>query len=140
MVPLCFRIYYGFLTREGMRADEAGTLEWSDVDLKRGAVVLDENKTDDPRAWALSPDVVRALRAYRELCPDNRHVFVGPKGDHLPGCHGAGGVPSRSCSRPPVAEDRIPGALARPLQRHRERPLPSPVSALGSVVFRQQPG
>ncbi|WP_437323586.1 tyrosine-type recombinase/integrase [Sorangium sp. So ce381] len=89
MVPLCFRIYYGFLTREGMRADEAGTLEWSDVDLDRGAVVLDENKTDDPRAWALSPDVVRALRAYRELWPDNRRVFVGPKGDPLPGCHGA---------------------------------------------------
>ncbi|MGK3959485.1 tyrosine-type recombinase/integrase [Sorangium sp. So ce118] len=88
-VPLCFRIYYGFLTREGMRADEAGTLEWSDVDLDRGAVVLDENKTDDPRAWALSPDVVRALRAYRELWPDNRRVFVGPKGDPLPGCHGA---------------------------------------------------
>ncbi|WP_437692795.1 tyrosine-type recombinase/integrase [Sorangium sp. So ce176] len=89
MVPLCFRIYYGFLTREGMRADEAGTLEWSDVDLDRGAVVLDENKTDDPRAWALSPDVVRALRAYRELWPDNRRVFVGPKCDPLPGCHGA---------------------------------------------------
>ncbi|WP_437587918.1 tyrosine-type recombinase/integrase [Sorangium sp. So ce1000] len=89
MVPLCFRVYYGFLTREGMRADEAGTLEWSDVDLDRGAVVLDENKTDDPRAWALSPDVVRALRAYRELWPDNRSVFVGPKGDPLPGCHGA---------------------------------------------------
>jgi hypothetical protein len=89
MVPLCFRVYYGFLTREGMRADEAGTLEWSDVDLDRGAVVLDENKTDDPRAWALSPDVVRALRAYRELWPDNRRVFVGPKGDPLPGCHGA---------------------------------------------------
>ncbi|WP_437720976.1 tyrosine-type recombinase/integrase [Sorangium sp. So ce861] len=88
LVPLCFRIYYGFLTREGMRADEAGTLEWSDVDLDRGAVVLDENKTDDPRAWALSPDVVRALRAYRELWPDNRRVFVGPKGDPLPGCHG----------------------------------------------------
>ncbi|WP_437933836.1 tyrosine-type recombinase/integrase [Sorangium sp. So ce341] len=89
LVPLCFRIYYGFLTREGMRADEAGTLEWSDVDLDRGAVVLDENKTDDPRAWALSPDVVRALRAYRELWPDNRRVFVGPKCDPLPGCHGA---------------------------------------------------
>lgn len=28
---------------------------------------LDENKTDDPRAWALSPGVVRALRAWRAL-------------------------------------------------------------------------
>ncbi|MGK3961968.1 tyrosine-type recombinase/integrase [Sorangium sp. So ce118] len=63
-IPLSYRIYHGFLIREGMRADEAGRLEPSDLDLERGAVVLDENKTDDPRAWALSPDVVRALRTY----------------------------------------------------------------------------
>jgi integrase len=88
-IPLCFRIYYGFLDREGMRADEAGRLEWSDVDLERGAVVLDENKTDDPRAWALSPDVVRALRKWRELCPDNARVFMGKWGNALPGHNGA---------------------------------------------------
>ncbi|WP_434044048.1 MULTISPECIES: tyrosine-type recombinase/integrase [Sorangium] len=89
VIPLCFRIYYGFLIREGMRADEAGQLEWSDVDLDRGAVVLDENKTDDPRAWALSPDVVRALRKWRELCPDQVRVFVGKWGNALPGHNGA---------------------------------------------------
>ncbi|WP_437338445.1 tyrosine-type recombinase/integrase [Sorangium sp. So ce394] len=89
-VPLCFRIYYGFLIREGMRAEEAGQLEWSDVDLERGAVVLDENKTDDPRAWALSPDVVRALRKWREVCPDKVRVFVGKWGSNsLPGQNGA---------------------------------------------------
>ncbi|WP_437665490.1 tyrosine-type recombinase/integrase [Sorangium sp. So ce1182] len=89
-IPLCFRIYYGFLIREGMRADEAGQLEWSDVDLDRGAVVLDENKTDDPRAWALSPDVVRALRKWREICPDKVRVFVGKWGcNALPGRNGA---------------------------------------------------
>ncbi|WP_434048935.1 MULTISPECIES: tyrosine-type recombinase/integrase [Sorangium] len=89
-VPLCFRVYYGFLIREGMRAEEAGQLEWSDVDLERGAVVLDENKTDDPRAWALSPDVVRALRKWREVCPDKVRVFVGKWGcNSLPGQNGA---------------------------------------------------
>ncbi|WP_437875267.1 tyrosine-type recombinase/integrase [Sorangium sp. So ce513] len=88
-IPLCFRIYYGFLDREGMRADEAGRLEWSDLDLDRGAVVLDENKTDDPRAWALSPDVVRALRKWREICPDKVRVFVGKWGNALPGHNGA---------------------------------------------------
>ncbi|AUX38573.1 uncharacterized protein SOCE836_108200 [Sorangium cellulosum] len=89
-VPLCFRIYYGFLIREGMRAEEAGQLEWSDVDLERGAVVLDENKTDDPRAWALSPDVVRALRKWREVCSDKVRVFVGKWGSNsLPGQNGA---------------------------------------------------
>ncbi|WP_437620668.1 tyrosine-type recombinase/integrase [Sorangium sp. So ce1151] len=87
-VPLSYRIYYGFLIREGMRADEAGRLEPSDLELERGAVVLDENKTDDPRAWALSPDVVRALRAYFAMCPPKERVFMGPSGP-LPGRNGA---------------------------------------------------
>ncbi|WP_148313360.1 tyrosine-type recombinase/integrase [Sorangium cellulosum] len=87
-IPLSYRIYYGFLIREGMRADEAGRLEPSDLDLDRGAVVLDENKTDDPRAWALSPDVVRALRAYFAICPPKERVFIGPNGP-LPGRSGA---------------------------------------------------
>ena len=60
-VPLLRRLAYGFLAREGMRVDEMGTLRWSDVDLKRGRVILDENKTDDPRDWDLQPDVVRVL-------------------------------------------------------------------------------
>src|SRR5262249_1160438 len=39
-VPLCYRIYYGFLDREGMRSAEAEALLWSEVDLDRGAVML----------------------------------------------------------------------------------------------------
>lgn len=65
-VPLCWRVFYGFLDREGMRASEAVALTWEDLDLERGAVTLDRNKTDDPRAWALSPGVVAALSAWRE--------------------------------------------------------------------------
>ena len=56
-VPLVYRLLYGFLAREGMRKEEALKLTWRDVDLERGAVKLDENKTDDPRAWALDPSV-----------------------------------------------------------------------------------
>ena len=88
-IPLCFRIYYAFLAREGMRSDEAGRLEWTDLDLERGAVRLDQNKTDDPRAWALAPDVVRALRIWRVLCPSKRYVFVGARNNPLPGNNGA---------------------------------------------------
>jgi hypothetical protein len=44
------------------------SLRWRDVDLKRGRVNLDENKTDDPRDWDLRPDVVMALGRWRELC------------------------------------------------------------------------
>jgi integrase len=67
LVPLVDRVTYGFLHREGMRASEAALLERSDLDLIRGAVALDKNKTDDPRAWALRPDTARALRAWFAL-------------------------------------------------------------------------
>ena len=41
-----------------VRSSEAASLTWGDVDVQRGAVTLDENKTDDPRAWALGPPVL----------------------------------------------------------------------------------
>lgn len=65
-VPFGYRLLWGFLSREGMREGEALGLTWDAVDLVRGMVRLDENKTDDPRAWALDPGVARALRIYRE--------------------------------------------------------------------------
>ncbi|MBK9258238.1 MAG: tyrosine-type recombinase/integrase [Polyangiaceae bacterium] len=70
-VPLEYRVFYGFLHREGPRVNEAARLTWSDFDLDRGSVVLDVNKTNDPRAWALSPGVARALRAWRMLLADH---------------------------------------------------------------------
>jgi len=67
-IPLARRMLWGFLAREGCRVSEALALRVGlDVDLERGAVRLDKNKTDDPRAWALDQGVVRALRAYVEL-------------------------------------------------------------------------
>jgi integrase len=85
-VPLAWRLLYGFLNREGMRSSEATGLTWRSLDLDRGTVTLDVNKTDDPRAWALSPGVVRALAAWREhlrgvvsVEPD-APVFVDPSG------------------------------------------------------------
>jgi integrase len=76
-VPLDWRILYGFLDREGPRYSEAAGLTWRDLDLDRGAVKLDENKTDDPRAWALAPGVAAALRALRAM-REARGVPVGP--------------------------------------------------------------
>jgi len=66
-VPLMSRLFAGFLAREGMRHDEGEQLTWSDFDLKRGLVRLDENKTDEPRTWALRPGVARALTHIYEL-------------------------------------------------------------------------
>jgi len=98
-VPLCWRVLYGFLDREGVRRSEAYGLTLADFDLERGAVTLDKNKTDDPRAWALSPGVVRGLRAWvalreagaREHLPPSAPMFTNQTGNviregHLAGC------------------------------------------------------
>ncbi|MFW6087882.1 MAG: tyrosine-type recombinase/integrase, partial [Myxococcota bacterium] len=91
-VPLGHRVLYGFLAREGMRRSEAGRLTWADVDLERGAVTLDTNKTNDPRAWALRPDVVAALEAWRKLLGEPERaapVFVAADGGALEADHQA---------------------------------------------------
>jgi integrase len=64
-IPLAERVFFGFLNREGCRAGEAPAVTWGDFDLRRGAVRLDETKTDDPRTWALAPGVVEALKKIR---------------------------------------------------------------------------
>ncbi len=65
--PLCFRVLWGFLTREGCREGEAFGLRVRDFNLEVGTVSLDENKTDDPRTWALDPGTTRALKAWVEI-------------------------------------------------------------------------
>ena len=83
-LPLEYRLLWGVLAREGMREGEALALTWADMDLDRGAVRLEKNKTDDPRAWALNAGVVAALRAYRERYRANAEptdpVLVDPLG------------------------------------------------------------
>jgi integrase len=66
-VPLPWRLYWGFLHREGLRFGEAARLTWQDLELARGALTLDVNKTSDPRAWALSAGVAPALRTWKAL-------------------------------------------------------------------------
>ncbi len=83
-VPLIHRLFFGVLAREGLRRDELGRIRWRDLDLGRGQIVLDENKTDDPRSWALDPAVARALRAWKvffhaDARPDDL-VFREPGG------------------------------------------------------------
>ena len=65
-IPFERRLAYGILIREGMRLSELAQLNWRDVDLEHGRVRLDKNKTDDPRAWALSPDVARTLAWWKK--------------------------------------------------------------------------
>lgn len=88
-VPLEYRLLWGFLAREGMREGEALALTWADLDLERGAVRLDKNKTDDPRAWALSAGVAAALAAYgaahKPAATPGDRVFTDPTGRWLVG-------------------------------------------------------
>lgn len=74
-VPLSDRIVYGVLAREGLRVSEAMSLTWGDIDLVRGVLTLDKNKTDTPRAWTLGADVVASLAAYRGGATDYDVVF-----------------------------------------------------------------
>lgn len=84
-VPLAYRVLYGVLAREGMRRGEAASISWAELDLERGAVAIDRNKTDDARAWALDQGVTRALRAWWELRgrPAEGLVFIDGAGQPL---------------------------------------------------------
>ncbi|HEX7665367.1 MAG TPA: site-specific integrase, partial [Polyangiaceae bacterium] len=82
-IDLGRRLLFGFLVRVGWRVGEAiggeidpntkkrriPPLTWEAVDLERGVLTLDKNKTDDPRIVPLAADVVRALKAWKELYP-----------------------------------------------------------------------
>jgi len=89
-VPLVFRVFYGFLDREGLREGEANTLTWNRLDLDRGVLTLDENKTDDARAWALDPGVTAPLIAWKKLHPrpePTARLFLAENGGVLDGEH-----------------------------------------------------
>lgn len=77
-VPFPERLLYGLLAREGLRCEEALSLRWLHLDLSRGSIRVDVNKTEVPRAWSLDPAVARALRAWKAQHPDdgpNERVF-----------------------------------------------------------------
>ncbi len=89
-IPLWRRLLWGFIAREGTRGpSEALSFKWRHVDLVRGIVRLDENKTDLPRFWTLNPGVARALVAWKERTAEgrgeeerlNERIFVSPDGN-----------------------------------------------------------
>ncbi len=73
-IPVRDRLFFGMLTREGLRSSEAQALVWAEIDLDEGTLSLDQNKTDDARAWVLDAGVVRALRKWRKRF----HPDAGP--------------------------------------------------------------
>lgn len=68
-IPFMQRFAFGLTARNGMRISETLGLEEGDLDLKRGNISLDRNKTRMPRAWKLDDDCARALRLYVAMHP-----------------------------------------------------------------------
>lgn len=83
--PIGWRMLWGFLAREGCRTSEACALRFGDgVDLKNGTVSLDENKTDDPRTWAMNTHVKAALAAWFKVRKAKAGDLVFPEGAATP--------------------------------------------------------
>lgn len=78
-VPVVRRLLYGFLAREGLRLSEALSLRWLHLDIGRSTLNLDENKTDDPRVWALDPSVARALELWHGLVRGDERATRTPE-------------------------------------------------------------
>lgn len=77
--PLVRRVFFGFCVREGMRRENAVTLEWSNLSLElpngEALVVLDVTKNGRGGSWRLDPGTAEALRRWKRMCPSDRLVF-----------------------------------------------------------------
>lgn len=86
-VQLPMRLLFGLMAREGMRREEAASLTWSQLDLERGIVTLEEHKTahvSGARAWKLGDDVRRALTIWRKhFRPHSTIVVCYPNGHRI---------------------------------------------------------
>lgn len=78
-VPLVWRLFFGFLAREGLRREDAATLEWSNLSLgldgSMGHLVLDETKNGRGASWAMDSGTTEALRRWQRRCPSGPWVF-----------------------------------------------------------------
>jgi hypothetical protein len=98
-VPLAHRVLYGVMAREGPRVgDFLGTPKkgtkgctWATFDLSAGILINDWNKTDDPRSWRMSADVIEALKLWKDNFHPNAarsdFVFVNEAGVRLNPAH-----------------------------------------------------
>jgi type 1 fimbriae regulatory protein FimB/type 1 fimbriae regulatory protein FimE len=67
--------------RHGLRASEACTLHWADVDLEHGKLHVRRLKNGDPSVHPLSGRELRALRRLkREQAPASPFVFTSERG------------------------------------------------------------
>jgi len=79
-IPIEMRFLYAFLCRNGTRITETLRLTWDHVNLEAGTIHMAKawTKTGRARYWDLAPDVLEALKVWREMHPGATHVFVPP--------------------------------------------------------------
>jgi integrase len=78
-LPLVWRVFFGFCAREGLRRENAVTIEWSDIHFDVGTggstVSLDTTKNGRGGFWKLDAGTAEALRRWKPMCPSERLVF-----------------------------------------------------------------
>jgi integrase len=113
VVELVYRIVYAFMHREGMRKSEAKNLTWGDLNLEKGVVSLDLNKTDRPRSWVVGPSVAQVLKQWKKMSAkteDASPVFVGIAWEKLAGLY------RRDCQAVGIKRERLFQKKANKLQ------------------------
>lgn len=71
-----------FLADTGMRISECLNLQWSDIDLVTGQVLIRKSKNRKPRTVFISKTTRQALRIYRKL-NDSQFVWLNTRGERL---------------------------------------------------------
>lgn len=67
--------------RHGLRASEVSGMEWHDIDLAKGTILVRRSKRGIDRTHHLDGDVLRALRAVKREQPSgSRFVFLSERG------------------------------------------------------------
>ena len=67
--------------RHGLRASEVSGMEWHDIDLNRGTILVRRSKNGENTTHRLYGDCLRALRALKRKQPvGSRFVFLSERG------------------------------------------------------------
>lgn len=66
--------------RHGLRASEAVSLQWSQIDLKAGRLQVNRLKGSDDSVQPMEADEVRLLQSLKKSSSDNAFVFVTERG------------------------------------------------------------
>lgn len=75
-VPFTLRLFFGVLSREGMRLSELWDSMWWQWNLVEGTFTTAKTKTGDARMWALRPDVTAAMAAWKRRHPQSTRPFA----------------------------------------------------------------